>query len=454
MNKQNVIDVHCHLFNAQYALKELAAIAWASFCGDYPHAFIGRDTFSTKQSYTIEDFRGLAAYAALLIKTAFSGCEDNLIALKKGFQMSSLSKNKTLVVVPLMMDVYFSCSDNMDEEDVPLRKDIIASMPFILSQDQANEFDRVFDDIRMIVKEELAKLSEEPLSCSKSNEDVNTVLDALFDEVYQDLLPAPIKGLEDAYDGIELSPGYMKHMHDLEALYDKYPEEVVPFLAVDPRRIGIMKLIEMKIAKGSGVFKGIKLYPPLGYLPTHPNLKLIYEYCIDYDIPIIVHCSNGGMENFRNKNYIKSWNPSFLNHVKDFKECNENKSTFYANPEQWFEVMKNYPKLRIDFAHFGGLSNIDSSSCKEWPITIIKLMEMYDNVYADVAYFMDLEASDIIMKEVSLYPILCDRLMFGTDFIMIMKDMRMPELSTYFGKFSDLGEKLLSENAKKFLKQF
>jgi hypothetical protein len=28
MAGQKIIDVHCHLFNAQYALKELAAISW------------------------------------------------------------------------------------------------------------------------------------------------------------------------------------------------------------------------------------------------------------------------------------------------------------------------------------------------------------------------------------------------------------------------------------------
>jgi len=73
-----------------------------------------------------------------------------------------------------------------------------------------------------------------------------------------------------------------------------------------------MKLIEMKVNKGKGIFKGIKIYPPLGYLPTHPNLAPVFDYCVQYDIPITLHCSPGGINNFRKKNYIRSWDEKII----------------------------------------------------------------------------------------------------------------------------------------------
>ena len=106
-------------------------------------------------------------------------------------------------------------------------------------------------------------------------------LAVIFDNAKNELLATPKKirlGV-DPYEGIELSPGYKKHMLELEELSNNYPGKVFPFLAVDPRRIGIMKLIDLKVNKGIGIFKGIKIYPPLGYLPTHPNLEPVFEYC-------------------------------------------------------------------------------------------------------------------------------------------------------------------------------
>ena len=135
-------------------------------------------------------------------------------------------------------------------------------------------FDEHFENIRNLIHEEIQK---SPVGKRRSSSD--PTLDALFDEARDELLTAPPeirRGI--SYEGIELSPGYKKHMHELEDLSRKFPGQVFPFLAVDPRRIGIMKLIEMKLNKGKGVFKGIKIYTPLGYLPTHPNLEAIYDY--------------------------------------------------------------------------------------------------------------------------------------------------------------------------------
>ncbi len=69
---------------------------------------------------------------------------------------------------------------------------------------------------------------------------------------------------------------------------------VYPFLAVDPRRKGIFDLVKQSVGKNRN-FHGIKVYPALGYLPSHPDLMKVFSYYADKDIPVTAHCSRGGV---------------------------------------------------------------------------------------------------------------------------------------------------------------
>jgi uncharacterized protein len=82
--------------------------------------------------------------------------------------------------------------------------------------------------------------------------------------------------------------------HDeLRQLRDDYPELVIPFVAVDPRRPGIVQTT-IALLEEPG-FCGIKLYPPLGYHPDHPALGELYAYAAEHDVPILAHCTRRGV---------------------------------------------------------------------------------------------------------------------------------------------------------------
>jgi len=235
----------------------------------------------------------------------------------------------------------------------------------------------------------------------------------------------------------------------LEALAGKYPRQVQPFLAVDPRRIGIMKLVEMKINKGKGIFKGVKIYPPLGYLPTHPNLEPVFDYCEKYDVPITAHCSPGGMQNFRENNYVRSWAGD--NHWEDFKSASGNKSRFYTAPEKWLSVLTRFPNLRINFAHFGGGDQLAAND-KAWMTDIISMIRNHALVYTDISYHAKKALPGKILEVIRQNDCLRSKLMFGTDYIMIMMDKKLGGLTKYFNFYTSFTDKLLHDNAKEFLK--
>ena len=85
---------------------------------------------------------------------------------------------------------------------------------------------------------------------------------------------------------------------ELKALADKYPDQIIPFVHIDPRSqtafSGPEPVEFIKEFHEAG-FKGIKLYPPLGYSPQDELLRPIYAYASEHDLPIMTHCSRGGV---------------------------------------------------------------------------------------------------------------------------------------------------------------
>ncbi len=450
MPKKQIIDAHCHLFNAKYAVMELASASWNHFRGNYPHQK-GTVLLKTRKPGFIERLEGVkdfAAYIARLLKVTLSDCEGNYKTALKNFAESELGKNASLSVAPLMMDIYFALDDNTDEAGLARKGRLTTPRieAFAIPADKQKDFEDHFNKIELMVREEFKKIQPVTKRLLVSEDKLATI----FNDAKKDLLATPRKLLKgvDPYAGIELSPGYKKHMLELEGLAKKYPGKVFPFLAIDPRRAGIMKLIEMKINKGKGIFKGIKLYPPLGYLPTHPNLATVFDYCVQYDIPITVHCSPGGINNFRKTNYIRSWDEK--NHLEDFKTTEGNKSIYYTAPEKWLPVLIKWQDIRINFAHFGGGDQLIAGNTN-WMNKIIELIKAHPHVYTDISYHTDKESPCKILEVVGKNDCLNTRLMFGTDYIMIMMDMSLGGLDKYYNLYTVLNDRLVYENAKDFL---
>lgn len=449
MPTQQIIDIHCHLFNAKYAVTELAAATWNNLWGNYPHQK-GAAKKRTARGIIemLEGVKDFAAWIARLMEVVLSDCEGNYLTAQQNFAQSKLGKNASLIVTPLMMDIYFALSNNKDEEATSRRGRRAAQTveAFTIPEDHKKAFDAHFENIKNLISAEIQKTSK-----TRRRSASDSTLNAIFDDAKKELLAAPKKTRRgaDPYEGIELSPGYKKHMHDLEELSKKYPGRVFPFLAVDPRRIGIMKLIERKVNQGKGVFKGIKIYPPLGYLPTHPNLDPVFDYCTKYDIPITLHCSPGGMNNFRSENYVISWTGN--NHLEDFKSLKGNKSIFYTAPEKWLPVVTRWPNLRINFAHFGGGEQLELNETK-WMNDIIKMIGEHPHVYTDVSYHAKEKLPEKILEVIDKNECLKNKLMFGTDYIMIMMGNKLGGLGKYFDRFTVFQNNLLYDNAKTFLK--
>lgn len=130
--------------------------------------------------------------------------------------------------------------------------------------------------------------------------------------------------------GTPIAP-YESQLKELAKLRETYKDTFIPFCAADPRRPNVVK--EFKRWHQEYKIKGLKIYPNLGYYPDNPVLMEIYEYCEKNKLPVMAHCSPGGIR----KIGISA------------KEARE-----FANPANYKKVLEEFPKLHFCLAHFGG----------------------------------------------------------------------------------------------------
>ena len=168
-------------------------------------------------------------------------------------------------------------------------------------------------------------------------------------------------------------------------------------------------IISGKFISNNGPFYGVKLYPRMGYHPQSAPMEALYKYCNENKIPITFHCGKSG-----------------------FPPGSEWKYADFGNPENFELIIKNYPNLKINFAHLGS-----SDPTYNWANTIINFINKYNNVYSDLACYVDitdLEAAKVFWDH---NPKLQSRLMFGTDFDVMYFTGEIT-MSSYFDNFKKI----------------
>jgi len=184
-------------------------------------------------------------------------------------------------------------------------------------------------------------------------------------------------------------------------------------------------------------FLGAKLYPPMGFRVSGnegatPNLDdlltylggpytsdrvgftrrvdqglvLLFDYCAANDVPVMAHT-----------------NPTNLAYY-----------TYHdrPNPAYWREVLRQRPRLRVNFGHFGGAarrSDDDGHRDYAWAREIIQLFANYPNTYGDFGDYEGIletnlrEMADLATFLRELDPmqtaLMRKRLLFGTDWEML-----------------------------------
>jgi predicted TIM-barrel fold metal-dependent hydrolase len=232
---------------------------------------------------------------------------------------------------------------------------------------------------------------------------------------------------------------------------------IYPFYTIHPEQEDLGKIFEdMKQGKifGTDGFRGLKIYPNLGYRPDDPLLMdtyEVYKICQDNDVPIIAHCTPSGI-----------WK----------RGLSELDRRNYGRPQNYIPILTKYGNLRICLAHFGGAEewerhlkgrSLQPGMEQPWVKVIYDLIAegKYPNLYTDISYTV------FTPKVKGLYIDLVDYLkvmlsnenirthvLFGSDYYMVERE-KLSEKEVSILLRSRLGEDLFFQiahtNPRKFL---
>jgi uncharacterized protein len=227
---------------------------------------------------------------------------------------------------------------------------------------------------------------------------------------------------------------YLEQLAELRELYFKgsYREVMLPFVAADPRRRDVLQLVRTYIEVYR--FRGIKMYPALGFYPFDERLDGVWKYAEDNQIPVLVHASRGGVFGRLKITEAMRKHPLTGKRIeggpKDFTDA-------YSDPDNYREVLKKYPNVKLCLAHWGGGSEWKEYLSSRWPAPqeeswlskVSNMMRDYPNVYTDVAYTACDKAFHPLMKVLIETPELRNRIMYGSDYYMVQMDASEREFS-------------------------
>lgn len=286
---------------------------------------------------------------------------------------------------------------------------------------------------------------------------------------------------------------YEIQIQDLTEIKEAMPQRIYPFFSIDPRRDsefekGVLGEIKKHVGHRK-TFTGLKLYTSLGYSPTNPVLydnskgQCVYSWCQLHKIPITVHYGYSGFSHTLERNivdgdiyYPNAGEVAPMDHIdKDrilrydtgifsFADMVKERQLYLNHPKLWKKVLEKYPKLRINFAHMGGSSQIAKYAAGldtgYWTKQLVDLINNYKYVYTDLSFLTPIDNPkfnvDIFYNNVykKLSPEAQKKVLWGSDFFML--DLEETNLSRYLEQFKlafgkDF-EKISYENPKKFLR--
>ena len=408
-------DAHCHIFTLEYLLKEVKGICLEIRDGEYPfqwpstglNADDAKDAANGRSGFGWREIYQLLCQLHQLISAALTSEEENMQFLDD--EIGKAYPGDEPHIVPLMMDIFYILGKPLDAD-----QDWSTGARNLLraTNDMQAEWEKALDAFA----EHLAGKNRNRLQAGASVSQADAFAleliarerDLAGDEKANRGVLGAAESYSDAFR-FHKTKGYCLHMDRLMELVGKYPDRLHPFVAVDARREGIVDAVcSGDFFTGKERFAGVKLYPRLGCHPLSNPMARVYEYCQANNLPITFHCGKGGFPPSEKWAYAD-----------------------YGNPAHFESILKQYPRLRIDFAHMGS-----SESSYDWKDAVMDLVNRYDNAYTDFSCYTDPEE---LKRMKGRYwadnPKLLQRLLFGTDFDVMYFTGRVT-MESYYKSFS------------------
>lgn len=371
-------DVHCHVFNKDVIIRKLVNVVQSLLS----IKDLVKGELSAKHIlYKIEEVN------KVLMEVTQESSEDVFNALNGVYQ-------NQVITTPLMFDLtYADDNDNDENKNRRYRRRIKV----------------VFWILRVVVLQVLEEIAEHKFKNDELADAIDTVQKQL--KKFQKNFKVRTDNEVEIFD----NANYEQQIADLEYLSQKH-EHIKPFFGVDPRReykglINTVENLKEKILSDNALFHGVKLYAPAGFSPTDPVLMGtdgqlgVYAFCEKHKIPITVHNSNGGFACFStvlrvrgdvllNDNIVQPKKPLKFDYRFFSRHVNKaiaERAQKLNHPQLWELVLQKYPKLYINFAHFGG-----SGQIMEYVNYTIKYKKIDEDIFEDALLPLTIEDRELV----------------------------------------------------------
>ncbi len=249
---------------------------------------------------------------------------------------------------------------------------------------------------------------------------------------------------------------YREQLEELAALA-KDTEDILPFIHVDPRRKEYMDLLKEAVEQWQ--FKGVKLYPPLGYFPFDKRLDPVFKYCVLKGLPVVTHCSPYNAVHFKGKKkelkklLQKSDNPAILLNGSKKELCSQ-----FVNPRNYRSVLDRFPGLKICLAHWGSSYYWEKffshpAEKNNWFVIIRDMIAEYPGLYTDISFTLSKKEYFPLLKILLHDQSINNKVLFGSDYYMVETKTEERRFSTdlraYLGE--PLFQKIAFDNPREFL---
>jgi len=303
-----------------------------------------------------------------------------------------------------------------------------------------------------------------------------------------------------------------KQITDTVAVTLQHPFDYMPMYHYDPRRWHSPKqgstkwyepFSEIATPKRVGIFIGFKLYTALGYKPMDLMLqesqKKFYNKCIEEEIPILCHCSLGGVYSHDRALYYDKARALKKISIRDYEAPVRKEDWYYdefVSPAAWEKVLRKYNNLKLCLAHFSGgdkwqdwdkvnfiTSKIercyglktpeDKQKYRDkqmaewyddlypnkiygktrWIKQIVELMEekngnnyRFPNFYVDISYHFIKDTFRELLWLIKEHPVVKERILFGTDWYLTTG--KKMSISKYIGDAKPVFDRMSKELTK------
>ena len=256
----------------------------------------------------------------------------------------------------------------------------------------------------------------------------------------------------------------------------KYPNTCLPVLGIDPRmpfpykEFASMKEFAEQYMKWG--FIGLKMYPSTGFFPYDPRLEELYAFAEANGLPITTHCTKSGVyymgdivnsmaepDNFSKQPFVNSPKPPFKTQGVKKSEFSLN----FLHPDNYRDVLANFPNLKINIAHYGGSNEMKKAGNPESWYEKAKAIILekkpgsdeyaFPNVYTDISYTLAEKSIFAMLKKDIETERLGDRILFGTDFYMTQQEKKERYLAIEFANYAgpNIFKKIAVDNPERFL---